>query len=90
MTALVLVEAAVLIVLSVLVVGLLRSYGDVLRRLHRLEGGQSPSETRSPSRPQSPSQPLPVPDFRTSAEVIPPSDNTNPGWPAGHTSPAPA
>jgi hypothetical protein len=39
MTALVLVETVVLAVLCVLVAGLLRAYGTVLRRLHELDGG---------------------------------------------------
>jgi hypothetical protein len=39
MTALVLVETVVLAVLCVLVAGLLRAYGTVLRRLHQLDGG---------------------------------------------------
>ena len=39
MTALVLVETVVLAVLAVLVAGLLRAYGAVLRRLHELDAG---------------------------------------------------
>jgi hypothetical protein len=39
MTVLVLVETVVLAVLTVLVAGLLRAYGTVLRRLHELDGG---------------------------------------------------
>jgi hypothetical protein len=39
MTSLVLVETALLAVLTVLVAGLLRAYGTVLRRLHELDGG---------------------------------------------------
>jgi hypothetical protein len=39
MTALVLVETVLLAVLAVLVAGLLRAYGTVLRRLHELDGG---------------------------------------------------
>lgn len=39
MTVLVGVETAVLAVLCVLVAGLLRAYGTVLRRLHQLDGG---------------------------------------------------
>ena len=41
MTALVLVETVLLAVLAVLVAGLLRAYGTVLRRLHELDGGES-------------------------------------------------
>jgi hypothetical protein len=39
MTALVLVQTVILAVLCVLVAGLLRAYGTVLRRLHQLDGG---------------------------------------------------
>lgn len=39
MTALVLVETVLLAVLTVLVAGLLRAYGTVLRRLHELDNG---------------------------------------------------
>jgi hypothetical protein len=39
MTVLVLIETVVLAVLTVLVAGLLRAYGTVLRRLHQLDGG---------------------------------------------------
>jgi hypothetical protein len=39
MTALVAVETVILAVLCVLVAGLLRAYGTVLRRLHELDGG---------------------------------------------------
>ena len=39
MTVLVLVETVVLVALTVLVAGLLRAYGTVLRRLHELDGG---------------------------------------------------
>jgi hypothetical protein len=38
-TVLVLIETVLLAVLSVLVAGLLRAYGAVLRRLHQLDGG---------------------------------------------------
>ena len=41
MTILVLVETVLLAVLTVLVAGLLRAYGSVLRRLHELDGGGS-------------------------------------------------
>lgn len=39
MTALVTVETVILALLTVLVAGLLRAYGSVLARLHRLDGG---------------------------------------------------
>lgn len=41
MTILVLVETVLLAVLAVLVAGLLRAYGTVLRRLHELDGGDA-------------------------------------------------
>lgn len=41
MTVLVLVETVLLAVLTVLVAGLLRAYGTVLRRLHELDAGSS-------------------------------------------------
>jgi hypothetical protein len=39
MTALVLAQTVILIVLAVLVFGLLRAYGTVLQRLHAIEHG---------------------------------------------------
>lgn len=42
MTALVAVQTAILALLCVLVLGLLRAYATVLRRLHELEGGGAP------------------------------------------------
>ena len=42
--ALVLVETVLLAVLTVLVAGLLRAHGTVLRRLHQLDGGVLVSE----------------------------------------------
>ena len=41
MTALILVETVLLAVLTVLVAGLLRGYGTVLRRLHELNPGSA-------------------------------------------------
>jgi hypothetical protein len=43
MTILVLIETVILAVLCVLVAGLLRAYGTVLRRLHQLDGGADPA-----------------------------------------------
>jgi hypothetical protein len=57
MTALIVVETVILLVLSVLVVGLLRSYATVLQRLHRLDGG-----AEVPA----------APPFRTASGVMPP------------------
>lgn len=45
MTILVLIETVLLTVLAVLVAGLLRGYGTVLRRLHQLESG-APQDSR--------------------------------------------
>jgi hypothetical protein len=45
-TTLVLVETVILAVLCVLVAGLLRAYGTVLRRLHELDGGAAASGPR--------------------------------------------
>lgn len=44
MTVLVLVETVLLVVLTVLVAGLLRAYGTVLRRLHVLDGNSQPRQ----------------------------------------------
>src|SRR5664279_1451736 len=55
MTVLIAVETAVLLVLSVLVVGLLRAYATVLQRLHRLDGGADGGST---------------PPFRTASGVV--------------------
>jgi hypothetical protein len=43
MTILLVAESAVLGVLAVLVVGLLRSHAEILRRLHALDGGDEPA-----------------------------------------------
>lgn len=65
MTALIVVETVLLLVLSVLVVGLLRAYATVLQRLHRLDGGAE----------------LPAaPPFRTASGVMPPpGEYSSPG-----------
>jgi hypothetical protein len=60
-TALLVVETAVLVVLCVLVGGLLRGYASVLRRLHQLDGGVAGSE--HPGRPE----------FRTAPGVVEPA-----------------
>ena len=75
MTALIVVETVILLVLGVLVVGLLRSYATVLERLHRLDGGAQAST---------------APPFRTAAGVPAPAqrgrsaatDRTE--WPPAH------
>lgn len=43
MTAVLVAETVVLAVLAVLVVGLLRSHAEILRRLHALDGGEQPA-----------------------------------------------
>jgi hypothetical protein len=63
MTVLIVVETVILLVLSVLVVGLLRSYATVLQRLHHLDGGVE--------------QPA-APPFRTAEGVLPPPDRNTP------------
>ena len=61
MTILIAVETAVLLVLTVLVVGLLRAYATVLQRLHQLDGGPAAAV---------------APPFRTADGVVPPSTNS--------------
>jgi hypothetical protein len=46
MTVLVLLETVLLVVLTVLVAGLLRAYATVLKRLHRLDGGELGTQFR--------------------------------------------
>jgi hypothetical protein len=49
MMAIAVVEAAAILLLGILVVGLLRSHAEILRRVHDLDGG---GEERSPAGPQ--------------------------------------
>ena len=49
MTALVVVESVVLVLLVVLVTGLLRSHGEILRRLHALGAGLDPDAETTPA-----------------------------------------
>lgn len=49
MSALVVVESVVLALLGVLVVGLLRSHADILRRLHALDGGEADGSNGAPT-----------------------------------------
>jgi hypothetical protein len=58
MTTLVLIETVLLAVLTVLVAGLLRAYGTVLRRLHELDGGGSPGPRQFDLEPTSVRQPV--------------------------------
>lgn len=48
MTALMILQTAVLIVLAVLVAGLLRAYATVLQRLHQLDGGGTAQSNAAP------------------------------------------
>lgn len=60
MTALVALEAVVLVLLCVLVAGLLRSHATILRKLHELGAGVEEAPRRAAgSRPQRPSVPAP-------------------------------
>jgi hypothetical protein len=56
MTVLVLVETVLLAVLTVLVAGLLRAYGTVLRRLHELDSGGGRRFELRPARPDRPAE----------------------------------
>lgn len=47
MTALIVIEAVVIVLLTLLVAGLLRSHAEVLRRLHALDGGEEGGGTVS-------------------------------------------
>lgn len=75
-TTLLLVETVVLAVLCVLVAGLLRAYGTVLRRLHELDGGGSggareftvlPMPTTRPTEPAA--EPATAPQLGPAADV---------------------
>lgn len=48
MTVVVILEAVLLAVLTVLVAGLLRAYANVLRRLHKLDGGDAAASAPAP------------------------------------------
>jgi hypothetical protein len=65
MTALLVVETAVLAVLCVLVAGLLRAYAGVLQRLHALDGGDIGGSGVA-------GQPAGAPPFRTVPEIAQP------------------
>ena len=77
MTALIVVETVILLVLCVLVAGLLRAYATVLQRLHALDGGEAAASSGQ------------APPFRTVGDIIaPPVDLPPPGgrdeWPPAH------
>jgi hypothetical protein len=67
-TALVLVETVLLAVLTVLVAGLLRAYGTVLRRLHELDGGASDRRTFELQPPAAP-HPKPAAEFGPAHDI---------------------
>lgn len=74
MTVLITVETVVLLVLSVLVVGLLRSYATVLDRLHRLDGGEqsaAPPEFRLAGEPLRTADGVPAPASHAGADHQP-------------------
>ena len=89
MTALIVVQAAILIVLCVLVTGLLRAYATVLRRLHQLDGGD-PDQRPRPVDGTDPSgfrtvdgvQPLPHPVVAGGSIARDASADAE--WPAAH------
>jgi hypothetical protein len=49
MTALVAVETVVLVLLTIVVIGLLRSHGEILRRLHAMGAGLDPDAAEQPA-----------------------------------------
>lgn len=75
MTVLVVLEAVVLVVLAVLVVGLLRSHADILRKLHELGAGVEPGAP-APSTSAAPPADGPQPgrDFQVMPQVPAPPD----------------
>jgi hypothetical protein len=68
MTALVLVETVLLAVLTVLVAGLLRAYGTVLRRLHELDGG-APGRRTFDLHPAAALRPQPAAEFGPAHDI---------------------
>ena len=74
MLALVIVEGVVLALLAVLVVGLLRSHAEILRRLHDLGADVYGDDTRS--------EPQAGPPMRTQAGVAEPRPTTTTTTPA--------
>jgi hypothetical protein len=74
MTAVIVVQFVILLVLCVLVAGLLRAYATVLQRLHALDGGQQAAP----------------PPFRTASDVVPPRPDGPPESPRSRTSTIPA
>ncbi len=77
MTTLVALEGAVILVLAVLVVGLLRSHAEILRRLHQLGAGVDSSDRPARDRVRSGGQ-----EFRVMPQVPSPPDRD--GFTAAH------
>ncbi|MCU1354115.1 MAG: hypothetical protein JWM05_3324 [Acidimicrobiales bacterium] len=70
MTVVVVVEGVVIALLALLVVGLLRSHAEILRRLHQLGAGLEPDEAPAPP----PGGPRPGRDFQVMPQVPSPPD----------------
>jgi hypothetical protein len=81
MTALVVVEAVLLAVLTVLVAGLLRAYADVLRRLRALDGGGGDGEDATGGAAAGGSHPVP---FRVAPGLPQPAADDAADWPEAH------
>lgn len=73
-TAILVIQGVILVVLCVLVTGLLRAYATVLRRLHELDGGESPD---APSLRTVDGVPRPRPAVHR-------PDDDDATWPAAH------
>jgi hypothetical protein len=71
-TAVVVVEGVVIAVLALLVVGLLRSHAEILRRLHDLGAGLDPDAGRA--QPATVADPQPGRDFQVMPQVPSPPD----------------
>jgi hypothetical protein len=69
MTTLVLIETVILAALCVLVAGLLRGYGTVLRRLHELDGGGGSREFDLLPLAPAPGRPAAAPEFGPAHDV---------------------
>jgi hypothetical protein len=69
MTALVLVETVLLAVLTVLVAGLLRAYGTVLRRLHELEHGDGDGARQFDLLPVTAARPVAAAEFGPAHDI---------------------
>jgi hypothetical protein len=69
MTVLVLVETVLLAVLTVLVAGLLRAYGTVLRRLHALDAGGTDGTRQFTVSPATPAGPADAAEFGPAHDV---------------------